>query len=94
MNARAAAAVVGGGLVALVGAGGSVLLALGWLLGRVDVSLVHWLLPAALVIGGAVLAWGLVQLAGDLLGGDLLGGEGPAEALDGVGLETALRFLD
>lgn len=68
MNAKALAATVGGLGLLVLGAGGTIVLGLAWLLGMVEVGAMFWFLPLLAVLGLAVGTYGLAGLASDVIG--------------------------
>jgi hypothetical protein len=85
VDARVVAAAVGGGLLALLGASGTTLVAAGWVLGYVELAAVYWLFPLAVVAGLALVTYGVVSLVETLSGGDLF---------ERVDFGTVRRLLD
>lgn len=77
VDPKAVAALVTGGLLAVLGGLGTLAVLLGTLAGVTEWTTAAWLLALSFVIGTGLLAYGAVDLAGDLLGAvseDGLGG--------------------
>lgn len=68
VDAKAAAAIVTGVLLAAFGGLGTLAVLVGSLAGVMEWSTVAWALPLALVLGAGLTTWGVVGLADDLAG--------------------------
>lgn len=77
VDSKAVAAIVTGGLLAILGGLGTLVVLVGTLAGVMEWSTVAWLLLVGFVVGAGLLTYGAVDLAGDLWGavseGDLGG---------------------
>lgn len=63
MNAKALAVTVAGLGAVLVGAGGTVVLTLAWLVGAVELGVLFWTLPLIAVGGLALATYGITRIA-------------------------------
>lgn len=70
VEAESIAALASGAVLGVVGAGGTVVVLAGVLLGIFELGLAAVAFPVLLAVGAGLAAYGAVDLAGDLLGGD------------------------
>lgn len=90
MPARALAATVAGLGLLLIGGGGAFVLGIAWVVDVMELGVLFWALPVLAVVGAALAAYGVVELAGDILGDT----DGVRGAVDELSWRQLKHYID